>query len=137
MYLYNLGIDENENVNIDVTVGMLRQLIRSSPRLMRGSVGSRETRRAFSERGGWSGHGVGGQNHWSHRLVTKLPGNNLNMQAFTASMILCFVLCAPKYLMDRGKDVKPGHSMFDQEQPEEIQLQRAEERRQQARQRIQ
>lgn len=94
-------------------------------------------RRAFSENREWTGTGAGGQNHWSHRLVTKLPGNNLNAQAFMASVILCGVLCFPKWLMSRGKDVKPGESMFDQEQPETIQLQRAEARREQARQRAQ
>ena len=31
-----------------------------------------------------------------------------------------------------SKNTKPGHGMFDQEQPEEIQLQRAEQRRQAA-----
>jgi hypothetical protein len=48
-------------------------------------------------------------------------------------MILITVLCVPKYLT--SKDQKPGHGMFDQEQPEEIQLQRAEARRAAARER--
>tara|TARA_B110000091_G_scaffold187381_1_gene208556 strand:- start:532 stop:831 length:300 start_codon:yes stop_codon:yes gene_type:complete len=75
--------------------------------------------------------GMGGTKHWSHRLVTKLPGKNSpNVQAFTASIILMGVLCLPKYLS--SKNTKPGHGMFDQEQPEEIQLQRAEQRRQAA-----
>ena len=75
--------------------------------------------------------GQGGKNHWSHKLVSKLPGSP-NVQAFTASMILITCLCVPKYLSTRSA---PGHGMFDQEQPEEIQLQRAEERRQGARDR--
>ena len=58
-------------------------------------------------------------------------------QAFMASVLLCGALCLPKWLMSRGQDVKPGESMFDQEQPETIQLQRAEARREQARQRAQ
>ena len=70
--------------------------------------------------------GMGGRNHWSHKLVTKLPGSP-NVQAFTASMLLMGALCLPKYLT--SQNAKPGHGMFDQEQPEEIQLQRAEQRR--------
>ena len=76
--------------------------------------------------------GMGGRNHWSHKLVSKLPGSP-NVQAFTASVILMTALCLPKYLT--SKDAKPGHGMFDQEQPEEIQLQRAEQRRKAAEER--
>ena len=78
--------------------------------------------------------GQGGRGHWSHRLVSRLPGNP-NVQAFTASMILITVLCVPKYLSQRGKDVKPGESLFDQEKPESIQLQRDQGRREAARER--
>ena len=78
--------------------------------------------------------GHGGQGHWAHKLVMKLPfKKSPNLQAFTASIILIGVLCTPKYLT--SKDAKPGHGIFDQEQPEEIQLQRAEARREAARQR--